>query len=127
MKRIRRIHLYLGCFFAPLLIFYVATGWYQTVNPDRRKGVADSNDLISRLNRVHVEQYYPTESAVGYSTYLFRGLVVGMVIALVTTVALGLVLAFRTSRRKWPVWLSLALGLVLPIVLLWLGQKHNQP
>jgi hypothetical protein len=127
MKRIRRIHLYLGCFFAPLLIFYVATGWYQTVNPDRRKGVADSNDLISRLNRVHVEQYYPTESAVGYSTYLFRGLVVGMAIALVTTVALGLVLAFRTSRRKWPVWLSLALGLVLPVVLLWLGQKHNQP
>src|SRR5437867_5441099 len=61
MKLIRRIRLYLGCFFAPLLIFYVATGWYQTVNPDRRKGVADSNDLISRLNRVHVEQYYPTE------------------------------------------------------------------
>jgi (2Fe-2S) ferredoxin len=127
MKLIRRVHLYLGCFFAPLLVFYVATGWYQTVNPDRRKGVADSNDLISRLNRVHVEQYYPTESAVGYSTYLFRGLVVGMAIALMTTVALGLVLAFRTSRRKWPVWLSLALGLVLPIVLLWLGQKHNQP
>src|SRR6266540_1566629 len=74
MKLIRRIHLYLGCFFAPLLIFYVATGWYQTVNPDRRKGAADSNDLISRLNRVHVEQYYPTESASGYATYLFRGL-----------------------------------------------------
>ena len=36
MKLIRRIHLYLGCFFTPLLIFYVATGWYQTVNPDRR-------------------------------------------------------------------------------------------
>ena len=127
MKLIRRIHLYLGCFFAPLLIFYVATGWYQTVNPDRRKGVADSNDLISRLNRVHVEQYYPTESASGYATYLFRGLVVGMAIALVTTVALGVVLAFRTSRNKWPVWLSLALGVVLPIVLLWLGQKHDPP
>ncbi len=127
MKLIRRIHLYLGCFFAPLLIFYVATGWYQTVNPDRRKGVADSNDLISRLNRVHVEQYYPTESAAGYSTYLFRGLVVGMAIALVTTVALGVVLAFRTTRNKWPVWLSLALGIVLPIVLLWLGQKHDRP
>ncbi len=127
MKLIRRIHLYLGCFFAPLLIFYVATGWYQTVHPDRRKGVADSNDLISRLNRVHVEQYYPSESASGYSTYLFRGLVVGMAIAMVTTVALGVVLAFRFSRNKWPVWLALALGLALPIVLLWLGQKHDRP
>ena len=127
MKLIRRIHLYLGCFFAPLLIFYVTTGWYQTVNPDRRKGAADSNDLISRLNRVHVEQYYPTESASGYTTYLFRGLVVGMAIALVTTVALGVVLAFRSTRNQWPVWLSLALGVVLPIVLLWLGQKHDPP
>ena len=125
MKLIRRIHLYLGCFFAPLLIFYVATGWYQTVNPDRRKGVGDSTDFISRLSRVHVEQYYPTESASGYSTYLFRGLIVIMAVALITTVILGVILAFRTSRNKWPVWLSLVLGIVLPIVLLWLGQKHD--
>jgi len=125
MKTLRRVHLYLGCFFAPLLIFYVLTGWYQTVNPDRRKGVSDSTDLISRLSRVHVEQYYPTESASGYSTRLFRGLVVLMATALITTVILGIVLAFRSSRNKWPVWLSLALGIVLPVLLLWLGQRHD--
>jgi len=125
MKLLRRIHLYLGCFFAPLLVFYVSTGWYQTVNPDRRKGVGDSTDFISRLSRVHVEQYYPTESASGYSTYLFRGMIVIMAVALMTTVILGVILAFRTSRNKWPVWLSLVLGIVLPIVLLWLGQKHD--
>ena len=125
MKLLRRIHLYLGCFFAPLLVFYVSTGWYQTVNPDRRKGVGDSTDFISRLSRVHVEQYYPTESASGYSTYLFRGMIVIMAVALMTTVILGVILAFRTSRNKWPVWLSIALGIVLPIVLLWLGQKHD--
>ncbi|HKS36783.1 MAG TPA: hypothetical protein VJW76_06315 [Verrucomicrobiae bacterium] len=124
MKLLRRTHLYLGCFFAPLLLFYVATGWYQTVNPDRRKGVSDSLDLVSRLNRVHVEQYYPTEAAAGYSTYAFRILVVVMSIALITTLALGIVLAFRTSRNKWPVWLSLGLGILLPVVLLWLGQKR---
>ena len=125
MKTLRRVHLYLGCFFAPLLLFYVITGWYQTVNPDRRKGVGDSTDFISRLSRVHVEQYYPTESASGYSTYLFRGMIVIMAVALMTTVILGVILAFRTSRNKWPVWLSLVLGIVLPIVLLWLGQKHD--
>ena len=125
MKTLRRVHLYLGCFFAPLLVFYVTTGWYQTVNPDRRKGVADSTDLISRLSRVHVEQYYPTESATGYSTFFFRALVVLMAVALITTVVLGIILAFRASRNTWPVWLSLALGIVLPVVLLWLGQKHD--
>jgi len=125
MKTLRRVHLYLGCFFAPLLLFYVATGWYQTVNPDRRKGVGDSTDLISRLSRVHVEQYYPTESATGYSTFFFRLLIVLMAIALITTVSLGIVLAFRTSRNKWPVWFSLSLGIALPVILLWLGQKHD--
>jgi len=125
MKTLRRVHLYLGCFFAPLLIFYVSTGWYQTVNPDRRKGVADSTDLVSRLARVHVEQYYPTQSATGYRTQFFRLLVVLMAIALITTVILGIVLAFRTSRNQWPVWLCIALGIVLPVVLLWLGQKHD--
>jgi len=124
MKLLRRAHLYLGCFFAPLLLFYIATGWYQTVNPDRRKGVSDSQDLVSRLNRVHVEQYYPTEAAAGYSTFAFRFLVVVMSIALITTLALGIVLAFRTSRNKWPVWLALGLGILLPVVLLWLGQKR---
>jgi hypothetical protein len=124
MKFLRRAHLYLGCFFAPLLLFYVATGWYQTVNPDRRKGVSDSLDLVSRLNRVHVEQHYPTSAAAGYSTYAFRLLVVVMSVALIVTVMLGLVLAFRTSRRKWPVWLALFLGFILPVVLLWLGQKQ---
>jgi len=125
MKTLRRVHLYLGCFFAPLLLFYVITGWYQTVNPDRRKGVSDSQDLVSRLSRVHVEQYYPTESASGYSTRLFRVLIVIMANALISTVILGIILAFRTSRNKWPVWLSLALGVTLPVILLWLGQKHD--
>jgi len=125
MKTLRRVHLYLGCFFAPLLLFYVITGWYQTVNPDRRKGVSDSQDLVSRLSRVHVEQYYPTESAAGYSTRLFRALIVVMANALIATVILGIILAFRTSRNKWPVWLSLALGIALPVILLWLGQKHD--
>jgi hypothetical protein len=127
VKTLRRIHLYLGCFFAPLLMFYVATGWYQTVNPDRRKGVNDSADFVSRLTRVHVEQYYPDPSASGYSTRFFSVLVVVMSIALITTVVLGIILAFRTGRSRWPVWLSLLLGVALPVLLLWLGQRHGSP
>ena len=123
MKTLRRIHLYLGCFFAPLLVFYVATGWYQTVNPDRRKGVNDSDSWLSRLTRVHVEQYYPTESAEGYSTQWFNLLVVLMSVCFLATVILGIVLAFRANRRQWPVWLCLTLGVILPVFVLWLGQK----
>ena len=124
MKLLRRLHLYLGCFFAPLLIFFVSTGWYQTVNPDRRKGVADSEDWVSRLTRVHVEQYYPDPAAQSYSTKWFTGLVVLMAAALLVTVLLGVVLALRTTRPAWRVWLVLVLGLALPMIFLWLGQHR---
>jgi hypothetical protein len=124
MNKLRRLHLYLGCFFAPLLLFFIVTGWYQTVNPDRRKGVSDSDTIISRMNRVHVEQYYPSQTAEGYSTKWFTWLVVAMSVALIITTLLGIVLAFRFSKHKLPVWLSLLFGLAVPMLVLWLSQRH---
>lgn len=124
MKLLRRLHLYLGCFFAPLLLFYVATGWYQTVTLRRNKGLGEAEDWLSKVRSVHVDQIYPSESANGYSPTLFRILVVAMSIALIVTTVLGIVLAFRTTPRKHFVWLSLALGIAVPILLLWLGLKR---
>jgi hypothetical protein len=124
MKALRRIHLYLGCFFAPLLLFFIGTGWYQTVNTQRTKTVGERMDWVSRLTSVHVDQVYPTETATRYSPQLFQILVVVMSISLIVTLLLGIVLAFRSSRKQWPVWLSLALGILLPALFLWLGQSR---
>lgn len=123
-RLLRRLHLHLGVFFAPLLLFFILTGWYQTVTPDRRKGSDDSDDWVSRMTRVHVEQYYPSKTAEGYSTRPFRVLVVVLSIALSATVILGIVLAFQVLRNPWAVWVSLGLGFVVPVVALWLGQKR---
>ena len=125
MKLLRRIHLYLGCFFAPLLLFFVSTGWYQTMRVDRQKRPAEAETWIDRLTSVHKDQLFPTESAAGYSTTFFKALVVSMCVALILTVLIGVILAFRTLRVRWPVWLSLALGILFPIVALWFGQKHG--
>ncbi len=124
MKNLRRIHTFLGCFFAPLLLFFVATGWYQTVSPDRLKGQGEADTLVGRLNTVHVDQYFPTAEAQAYRPALFRYLVVIMCVALIATIALGVVLAFRSTRQRWPIWLSLSLGLLVPMILLWLGQSR---
>ena len=124
MKFVRRLHLYLGCFFAPLLLFYIATGWYQTVNPDRRKGPAEADSLAARLRSVHVDQIFPSEHVNAYSPVLFRVLVVLMALALIITVGLGIFLAFRTLRQRMLVWVSLGLGILVPIILLWLGQHR---
>ena len=124
MKFVRRLHLYLGCFFAPLLLFYIATGWYQTLHPDRRKNPGAADDWIGRFRSVHVDQIYPSDHANAYSPAFFRALVVLMALALIITVALGIFLAFRTLRQRMLVWVSLGLGILVPIILLWMGQHR---
>lgn len=125
MRFLRRLHLYLGCFFAPLLLFFVATGWYQTMQVDRQKKRGEAETWIDRVTSVHKDQVFPTESAIGYNTTLFKWFVVLMSIALIATVILGIVLAFKTLQLRWPVYISLALGIGLPILLLWLGQRRS--
>jgi hypothetical protein len=123
VKAIRKIHLYLSVFFAPLLIFFVATGWYQTVTVQRNKLLGEQDTFVSRLTSVHVDQIYPSNSGTGeYSTLLFKSLVISMSVALLVTIGLGIILAFKTSRRAWVVCACLGLGVCLPVVFLWLGQ-----
>jgi hypothetical protein len=121
MKKARRWHLYLSCFFAPMLLFYLGTGWYQTLNTNRNKSAGEAEDLVSKLTSVHVDQIYPTK-ADSYSPKVFKVLVVLMSLCLIATIGLGLYLAFRSVPTPWPVVAALALGVVVPVVALWLGQ-----
>jgi hypothetical protein len=124
MNLLRRAHLWLGCFFAPLLIFFVASGWYQTMHPDRRKAPGEAEAFFDRMRAVHADSVLPSAAAQSYSTRAFRYMVAVMAFALLLTTLLGILLAFRFSRRKWPIWVCLVLGVALPVILLWLGQKH---
>lgn len=133
MKLVRKLHLYLSVFFTPLLVFFIGTGWYQTINTERNKSLGEQNTFISKLTAVHVDQIYPkklTEEDLSkpeppqYSTKLFKTLVVVMSICLLGTIILGLFLAFKTSRRLWPVIVSLLIGFALPAMFLWLGQPR---
>jgi hypothetical protein len=115
--------LYLSVFFAPLLIFYIGTGWYQTVRTQRNKLLGEQDTFVTRLTSIHKDQIYPKPGALGeYSTTLFKILVVAMSISLLVTIGLGIYLAFRSTRKAWSVALLLAGGLLLPILFLWLGQ-----
>ena len=123
MRLVRRLHLYLSVFFAPLLIFYIGTGWYQTLRAQRNKLLGEQDTLVTKLVSVHVDQIFPKPNAVGeYSTFLYKTFVVAMSVCLLTTIGLGIYLAFRTTKRAWPISLSLLLGLLLPIIFLWLGR-----
>ncbi len=125
MKFLRRSHLYLGVFFTPLLLFFLGTGWYQTTNPDRLKSPGDAETLGQKFRVVHTDQIYPTnrERSRPSSPKAFQVLVTVMSAALAITTFIGVFLAFRTVRQIWPVAVALVLGIGIPVLLLWLGQK----
>lgn len=124
MKLLRRIHLYLGVLYAPMLLFYLGTGWYQTVNPDRLKSVSEAETWVQKSRVIHTDQILPTDRELREpsSPQLFQWLLHGMTVALVGATGVGLVLAFRSVRPQWPVWVALGLGIALPVGALLLGQ-----
>jgi len=68
-----------------------------------------------------VDQVYPLDSADAFDPALFQYLVVAMSICLIATVLLGVYLAFKTLRSKWLLIVMLLGGVLLPCLLLWLG------
>jgi hypothetical protein len=125
MRRVRKLHLYLSVFFAPLLVFYISTGWYQTLRSNRNKLLGEQDTFVSKLTAIHVDSIFPKPEAPGeYKPGLFQAFVVTMSICLLITIGLGIYLAFRSSRIAWPVALALALGILLPVLFLWLGQPR---
>jgi hypothetical protein len=118
---LRQLHRYLGVFFAPLLLLYIATGWWQTVTVNRNKGLGFGKSWIERLSTIHIDQYFPWGMRV-YSTYLFKGLVITMSAGLIFTTLLGLVMAFRFAKSKIATVLTLIAGILIPILLLYFGE-----
>ena len=139
MKLIRRIHLFLGCFFTPLLLLYLLSGFYFVLKPARQKDDGEAQTFLQKIWWVHTAQEYPRTTAPldieaenqprtltdwEADTRAFKILIYIMVVGAVATMTLGIVLAIRTTKDKRPVYLSLALGVLLPCVILWFSQKQ---
>ncbi|MGB0582707.1 MAG: hypothetical protein ACPGVU_23730 [Limisphaerales bacterium] len=124
MKWIRKTHLYLGCFFTPMLLFYILTGWYQTVNTERLKAPSEATSFLQKARTVHVDQIYPGENEFNKPSNpkAFQFLVILMSLAGTATIGLGVFLAFKTIRPKWALWATLGGGILIPMLMLWIGQ-----
>ena len=119
MRQLRRFHTYFGVFFAPLLIFFIGSGWYQLIDRDRLKDPGEAETLVQKMRVIHTDQIYPKLGARKQgSPTAFRVLTMVMSGAILITTVLGIVLAIRSLRPRWLVWVMLGLGLFLPILLL---------
>jgi uncharacterized iron-regulated membrane protein len=116
MKTIRQLHLYLGCFFAPLLVVFAFTGIAQLyeLHESRKDGSYAAPQWLQQAASFHK---HATLAKAKPSTVM-RVLVTAMSLALVATMALGVVLAFKFGRSAALVGGALGLGVVLPLGLL---------
>ena len=122
IKAMRSVHLYLGVFFAPLLVFFLISGSWQTFNLHEasKSGNYVPPAIIKSLSQVHKDQRWVDGKMVPQSSMPFRCLVVLMSLGVLVTTILGIIMAFKYTK-EWVVWACLLMGVVVPCFLLWIA------
>lgn len=119
-KRVRQIHTWLGVFFSPLLLLFIATGWWQTfATDDDMKAKTGFNGVMAKFSNIHTDDYFAHGGAPPQASKLFQIYVGCMAAMLIVTILLGLVLACQSPRKIR--WLALAffLGVLIPALMLY--------
>ncbi len=111
MKNLRSLHLYLGCIFAPLLLFFAVSGIWQTL------GV--HSPMLKRISTIH------TSHALKAGGSLTNGVLISFVILMsasfILSTVLGVVLAIKYGRNRRAVWGCLVFGIAFPLALVLLS------
>ena len=129
MRKLRRVHLYLGLALAPLLIFFSLSGAWQSLNlhKDRKDGSYKAPAVLVEISRVHTRQRLNLNSRdqkggrKTQSSEPFRWLALFAGFAVSVLALIGIWMGFRMSKRKWLPIGILCLGTLLPALFVYLG------
>ncbi len=119
MKFLRKLHLCLGCFFTPILVFYAVTGALQLfeLHEQKKNSSYAPPALLKWLSEVHIHQRWQAAAA----SVPFRWFALAAAAGFLLTSLLGILMAFKFSKSKVVVWLSLIAGALVPVLLLMVG------
>jgi hypothetical protein len=106
MQKLRSIHLYLGCIFAPMLLFFSISGIWQTVGTD--------SSFLRWLSTIHTEARWKDGSDLG--SFPLRIFVIIMALSFILTIILGVILAIKYGRNRKTAFYCLTLGVIIPAV-----------
>jgi hypothetical protein len=108
MQKIRSLHLYLGCIFAPMLLFFAISGIWQTLGLQ--------SHTLARLSTIHTSHGLKTGDGLG--THALRLFVLLMAVSFIITTLLGVIMAIRFGRSRRAAYVCLAFGIAFPIALI---------
>ena len=116
MKLLRKLHLLLGCFFTPILLFFAVTGGLQLFDfhQSRKDGSYTAPEWLRLLSNIHIHQRWQQAAA----SNTFRWFAAAAAIGFLLTSLLGILMAFKLSKSKLTVWLCLIAGALVPILLI---------
>jgi len=123
MKTLRQLHLYLGCLFAPLIIYFSLSGAWQVFRLNdipKNETPTALNSFFHELSNPHTHSTLPGRSPKTEKSAAFDWIATLTGFGMIATAGAGVVLALRFGRSKGTVWLCLGAGIVLPILLLFL-------
>lgn len=108
MQKLRSIHLYLGCIFAPLLLFFAVSGIWQTLGIH-----SHFLDLLSTLHTSH-----GLKRGGGFASIVSIIFVLLMAVSFIVSVILGIVMALKFGRSKRMAFYCLGAGVVVPLAII---------
>lgn len=121
MKSARQLHVYLGVFFAPLLIYFALSGAWQVFRWNdlpREGGTTASRQVLHALSAPHTHATFPGADTQSAQSLLFKVFELLMCAGFVVTAILGVQMALQTRRsRRWML-ITLIAGAVAPILFL---------
>jgi hypothetical protein len=119
MRFLRTLHLYLGCLFAPILIFFAVTGSWQLFNwhESKKDKTYTAPAVLAALSFVHKDAHIP--GTPGRQPTPLRYFMLAAAAGLITTTIIGIIMAYRFSQRPIVATVCLLLGIALPGVFLW--------
>ncbi len=77
--------------------------------------------ILKKLSEIHENQRLPLNENPGTPSVPFRLFVLLMSLGFVATASLGIVMAFRFTRKAKTIWISLISGALIPILLIWIS------
>lgn len=109
MTRLRSLHLYLGCIFAPMLLLFAITGIWQTLGIHGAKWMG----VLSSIHMAHGMKSGPNLNSPPLKIF-----VVLMALAFIVTTILGIMMAVNYGRNRRTAYYCLGFGIAFPLLLI---------
>ena len=106
MKKLRSLHLYLGCIFAPMLLLFAISGIWQTL------GLGFHSYILTSLSTIHTG--HGLKSGLNLSSPILHYFVLAMASGFIVTTILGIIMAVNYGGNRRAACCCLAFGVLFP-------------